>query len=250
MDNFFPSVPLFEYLKTKNIYAVGTIRPDRLGLPKPIDDKKMKRGDLNYQISDQGISFFKWKDNRSVHFLSNYHGNDTCKVQRRLKDGTKIDVTAPIVVKDYNEHMGGIDKAGMLRAIYDRDRKSKKWWHRLFHAMLEMAYVNSYIAYVEVRREKMSSLEYKRCITKGLLTKSKPQPKRKGRPKSNGDEQTFCAKKRRKGILSVSNDVRLENRGCHWPTFVSNRGRCEFCALKNIQSKPHSKCSSSNIFLC
>ncbi|GBO08988.1 hypothetical protein AVEN_23389-1 [Araneus ventricosus] len=72
----------------------------------------------------------------------------------------------------------------------------------------------------------MSSLEYKRCITKGLLTKSKPQPKRKGRPKSSGDEQTFCAKKRRKGNLSVSNDVRLENRGCHWPTFVSNRGRC------------------------
>ncbi|GBN96281.1 hypothetical protein AVEN_229382-1 [Araneus ventricosus] len=44
----------------------------------------------------------------------------------------------------------------------------------------------------------MSSLEYKRCITKGLLTKSKPQPKRKERPKSSGDEQTFCAKKRRK----------------------------------------------------
>ncbi|GBL82154.1 hypothetical protein AVEN_252351-1 [Araneus ventricosus] len=129
MDNFFSSVPLFEYLKTKNTYAVGTICPDRLGLPKLIDDKKNETRD---QISDQGISFFKWKDNRSVHFFSNYHGNDTCKVQRRLKDGTKIDVTAPIVVKDYNGHMGGIDKADMLLAIYDRDRKSKKWWHRLF----------------------------------------------------------------------------------------------------------------------
>lgn len=101
---FFSSVTLFEYLKTKNIYAVGI---DRLGLPKLIDDKKMKRGDLDYQISDQGISFVKWKGNRSVHFLSNYYGNDTCKFKRRLKDGTKIDVTAPIVVKDYNGHMGG-----------------------------------------------------------------------------------------------------------------------------------------------
>ncbi|KAF8768399.1 PiggyBac transposable element-derived protein like [Argiope bruennichi] len=146
--------------------------------------------------------------------------------------------------------MGGIDKADMLRAIYDRDRKSKKWWHRLFLAMLEMAYINSYIAYVEVRREKMSSVDYKRCITKGLLTKSKLQPKRKGRPKSNGGEQTFCAKKRIKGNLSVSNDVCLENRGYHWPTFVSSRGRCEFSALKNIQSKPRSKCSTCNIFLC
>ncbi|GBN84561.1 hypothetical protein AVEN_114116-1 [Araneus ventricosus] len=169
-----------------------------LGYPNLLMIKKIKGGELDYQISDQGISFFKWKDNRSVHFISNYYGNDTCKVQRRLKDGTKIDVTVPFVVKDYNGHMGGIDKADMLRAIYDRDRKSKKSWHRLFFAVLEMAYVNSYIAYVEVRREKMSSLEYKCCITKGLLTKSKPQPKRKGRPKSNGDEQTFCAEKEKK----------------------------------------------------
>lgn len=56
--------------------------------------------------------------------------------------------------------------------------------------------------------------------------------------------------KKRKGNLSVSNYVLLENRGCHWSTFVSNRGHCEFCALKNIQSKPHPKCSTSNIFLC
>ncbi|GBM18598.1 hypothetical protein AVEN_110270-1 [Araneus ventricosus] len=79
-----------------------------LGYPNLLMIKKMKPGDLDYQISDQGITFFKWKDNRSVHILSNYHGNDTCKVQRRLKDGTKIDVTTPIVVKDYNGHMGGI----------------------------------------------------------------------------------------------------------------------------------------------
>ncbi|GBN50872.1 hypothetical protein AVEN_265840-1 [Araneus ventricosus] len=86
----------------------------------------------------------------------------------------------------------------MLRAIYDRDRKSEKMVAQAFFAMVEMTYVNSYIAYVEVRREKMSSLEYERCITKGLLTKSKPQPKRKWRPKSSGDEQTFCAKKEKK----------------------------------------------------
>ncbi|GBN43811.1 hypothetical protein AVEN_77706-1 [Araneus ventricosus] len=172
MDNFFSSVPLFEYLKTKNIYAVGTIRPDRLGLPKLIDDKKMKRGDLDYQISDQGISFFKWKDNRFAHFLSNYHA----KSKGDSKMVPKLTLPHPLLLKTTMDTWGGIDKADMLRAIYYRDRKSKKWWHGLFFAMLEMAYVNSYIAYVEVRREKMS-LEYKRCITKGLLTKSKPQPK-------------------------------------------------------------------------
>ncbi|GBL89013.1 hypothetical protein AVEN_255169-1 [Araneus ventricosus] len=132
MDNFFSSVPLFKCLKTKNIYAVGTIRPDRLGLPKLIDDKKIKPGDLDYQISDQGISFFKWKDNRSVHFLSNYHGNDIFKVQRRLKDGTKIDVTVPIVVKDYNGHMGELIKPTCYVLFMIGTGNRKKWWHRLF----------------------------------------------------------------------------------------------------------------------
>ncbi|GFX51976.1 piggyBac transposable element-derived protein 3 [Trichonephila clavipes] len=44
MDNYLSSIPLFEYLKTKNIYAVGTVSNDRSGLPKLIDNKKMKRG--------------------------------------------------------------------------------------------------------------------------------------------------------------------------------------------------------------
>ncbi|GFT05533.1 DDE_Tnp_1_7 domain-containing protein [Nephila pilipes] len=94
------------------------------------------------RLSNQGISSFsKWRDNRHVYFLSNYHGNDTCVVQRRLKDGTKTDVTASTVVKDYNELMDGIDKTDMLRAIHDRNKKSKNWWFSF--AMLEMAYVNS-----------------------------------------------------------------------------------------------------------
>ncbi|GFY45444.1 DDE_Tnp_1_7 domain-containing protein [Trichonephila inaurata madagascariensis] len=79
-------------------------------------------------------------------------------------------------------------------------------------------------AYKELR-ENISSLEYRRCVTKGLFSKSKAQPKRKGRPKSNHNEQVFCANNRRKGNLSVSDDIRLENRGCHWPTFVSNQGQ-------------------------
>ncbi|GFY52185.1 DDE_Tnp_1_7 domain-containing protein [Trichonephila inaurata madagascariensis] len=90
--------------------------------------------------------------------------------------------------------------------------------------MLEMAYVNSYVAYKELR-ENIFSLEYRCCVTKGLFTKLKAQPKRERRPKSNNNEQIFCVKKKRKGNLSVSDSIRLENSGCHWPTFVSNRRR-------------------------
>ncbi|GFW77895.1 DDE_Tnp_1_7 domain-containing protein [Trichonephila clavipes] len=67
---------------------------DRSGLPKLIDDKRMKRGDFDYQISNQGVCIFKRKDNQPVYFFCNYHGHDTCVVERKLKDVPKIDVTA------------------------------------------------------------------------------------------------------------------------------------------------------------
>ncbi|GBN95617.1 hypothetical protein AVEN_206713-1 [Araneus ventricosus] len=85
----------------------------------------------------------------------------------------------------------------------------------------------------------MSSLEYKRCITKGILTK--PQPKRNGRPKSSGDEQTFCAKKRRKGNLSVSNDCKE-----YGPTFTVD----SYCAiLSTIQEKRSGTLSNDHMLL-
>lgn len=38
--------------------------------------------------------------------------------------------TAPRITINYNDHMGGIDKADMLRCFYDGNKK--KWWHRHF----------------------------------------------------------------------------------------------------------------------
>lgn len=111
MDNYFSSPLLFEQLKADSIYACGTVRSNQEGLPNLTSDKKMKRGNFYFRISDQGLFFVKWKDNRSVHFLSNYHENEECTVKRTLKDGKRIYVNALTVVQDYNEHMGGVDKA-------------------------------------------------------------------------------------------------------------------------------------------
>ena len=67
-------------------------------------------------------------------------------MSRSKKDGTKVDVSCPVVVSDYNKHMGGVDKADMLRALYGLDRRAMKWWHRIFWGILYIAFVNSYVA--------------------------------------------------------------------------------------------------------
>ncbi|GBO20200.1 Chimeric ERCC6-PGBD3 protein [Araneus ventricosus] len=80
MDIFFSSVELYEYLKSVSIYACGTVQSNRKGLPSLAVDKALKRGDFDCRITDQGLSYFKWKDNRCVFFLSNYHGTEVCKI--------------------------------------------------------------------------------------------------------------------------------------------------------------------------
>lgn len=167
-------------------------------------------------------------------------------VKRTQRNGEKLDISAPKVVQDYNKAMGGVDNSDMLRSFYEIDRKSKKWWYRLFFAMEEMALVNSSIVYKEMTGQNCRLLEYKRSVTQGLLTKGKVSKKR-GRPKS--DTPTI-SKKHRKGGLSVPDDVRLQNREVHWIDFVKERGRCELCATKKIESRPHSKCTTCKVFLC
>uniref|UniRef100_A0A0B6ZX71 PiggyBac transposable element-derived protein domain-containing protein n=1 Tax=Arion vulgaris TaxID=1028688 RepID=A0A0B6ZX71_9EUPU len=247
MDNYFTSVELFEHMKANKIFACGTVRSNRKHLPKLQEDKKLQRGDFDYSSTEQGITFFKWRDNKCVHLLSNYHGNEATTLSRQERNGTRKDVVAPAIVGDYNYSMGGVDKADMLRSLYDPDRKSKKWWHRLFFAMIEMAYVNAFVIYKEIHHES-TLLEFRRNLAMGLIAQGKIPVKKKGRPSiSTTPEQP---KKRRKNNFSVSKDIRRQNLGAHWPTFVQERGRCEMCSTKKIQSKPHSKCSFCNVFLC
>jgi len=66
-----------EYLFENNIYDCGTVRGIRKGLPiEQINENHMKRGYSEGRISTTNVSLIKWKDNRPIQFLSNYHDPD------------------------------------------------------------------------------------------------------------------------------------------------------------------------------
>ena len=246
-DNYFSSVPLVEYLKTENIFACGTIRSNRKYLPSNLTtDKVMNRGDFDYRVSSQEIVYFKWKDNKPVHIISNFHKTEKTKLLRRQRDGSRVEFPCPTAVKDYNAYMGGVDKADMLCSIYGLSRKSKKWWHRILFGALGRTLCNAYVVYKKHIDPSMNSLEFHCSIAQSLITLSKP-PK-VGQPLSTPSHGS--ATKRRKVSYSVPDSIRLQNIGVHCVTFVSERGRCEVCSKKRIQSRPHSKCYMCNVFLC
>lgn len=151
-------------------------------------------------------------------------------------------------MKDYNDFMGGVDHHDQLRATYGMDRRSKKWWHRLFWGMLEMVFVNSYVIYQDLNGN-IPLLEYRRLLVQGLQAKKElPTPTRGLFLKKTVKKPVN--KKRRGKYWSVSSETRFGNRGIHWPKFSTERGRCEVCSMEKIQSRPHSKCSHCGNFLC
>lgn len=249
-DNYFTSLTLLERLKTENTLACGTIRINRKGLPQNMtDDKKLKRGDSDYRISNTGLSVFKWKDTKCVWLASNYHGTETTSVLRKEKDGKRRDVTCPTVVDSYNSYMGGVDLADRLRTVYGIDRRCKKWWHRLFWAMLEIAFINSYVIFCkQFEQVSLPLIQFRRDVALGLLTYNGPS-KRSSNKRRSTDKSPVTSKRRGK-TYSVSKDMRLGNRGVHFPLFVETRGRCELCSMKKIQSRPYCKCRHCGVYLC
>ena len=85
---------------------------------------------------------------KGILFLSNHHDpNIISSVNRRQKNGTLEEITCPQPLADYNRNMAFVDKADMLKSTYEIDRKSKKWWHRIFFNFIYVAVVNSYILF-------------------------------------------------------------------------------------------------------
>ncbi|KAJ8886192.1 hypothetical protein PR048_012401 [Dryococelus australis] len=67
---------------------------------------------------DRDVGYFKWKDTKRVHLVSNFHGSEITIVKRKNRSGNSKNVGCPTVVADYNQHMGGVDHADRLRQLY------------------------------------------------------------------------------------------------------------------------------------
>lgn len=173
MDNFFTTYNLFKFLDTKNVYCCGTANLSRKNLPKNLEtEKKLKRGEFHWAVSTDDITCLVWKDKRAVTVLSNLaEPTSIVSVERKEKNGKKISVPCPKAIADYNSNMGYVDKFDHLKSMYEVDRKSKKWWHRIFFHFIDVTTVNAYIVYKDLEDEtppKMKLKDFRRDIIIGF----------------------------------------------------------------------------------
>lgn len=224
-----------EELLNDGIYGCGTVRANRKHLPiNQKEDKLFKKGDSEGRVSMTGVSWIKWKDNRCIQFLSNFHNPDhitLCK--RRNKDRSISQIRCPQVIFDYNKHMGYVDYADMLKSYYQIDRKSHKWWHRIFFHFLDVSLVNSFILFKDKSHGKTMTLkQFRLAVAAGLL----------GTPEST----TLKGKKQLKKVLNkFKPNIPLEQRysnACHMP-----QGGATTVALKKTHIGPNGSAAHAKL---
>ncbi|KAF9409727.1 hypothetical protein HW555_011017 [Spodoptera exigua] len=256
-DNVFNSYQLQIDLRDGQILACGTVNSNRKLLPKLKEDKDLQRGQHDYRISDTNVSILKWRDKRSVFILSNYHDpKNVGKVTRRERNGETVEISCPEAVIDYNSHMNFVDKFDQLKSCYDIDRKSHKWWHRIFFHFLDCSVVNSFLVYKELQSTSRPELEtltlknFRRSVYQGLLAPAYVNQRRHhsvDSPRSSGAPSSGPAViKRHKP--TVADEIRLESNR-HQPERSTSR-RCAKCSTSNTPVRTVWKCKTCNVPLC
>ncbi|CAH0730745.1 unnamed protein product, partial [Brenthis ino] len=235
-DNFFSSLELIYHLRnTYGIFSLGTMRTNRLRsatskLKSDKDLKSLGRGSFSQTVCNKTkLSLLKWNDNKCVILASSYaDAYPTTKVKRYCKiNKRKIDVDYPNIVKHYNAHMGGVDLADMLIALYRTEMKSRRWYLSIFSQLLDICVNNAWLMYrrdsTRKRIKKVKTLkEFRLEIYRALLQKGKNVDTTT--IKDLIPEEKIKNPKRPRPV----DDIKYDNVD-HFPEHGKEYGRCAYC---------------------
>jgi hypothetical protein len=166
-DNYYTSVSLSDELYKRGFYHVGTTRTNRLGWPKTFSFKfksrprSVQRG--AYRIAQNKsiphLLAVSWCDARTVNFLASGCSTEPTVLQRKEKDGTRVNVGCPQLVADYTTGMAGVDQHDQLRLHRYSIQKSVrmlKYYKSIFLGIVDMAIVNGFIIHRLHKKEETS----------------------------------------------------------------------------------------------
>ena len=155
-DNLFSSPRLFHDLMADGIWAIGTCKTNRCGLPAELARHKGqlgRRGSLVIKIHrHRQMTAILWHDSDVLGMLST--GADAwtpnLNVLRRERGKmNKMVVPSTPIHLEYQEFMRGVDVTDQLRGTYSIQLRSHKWWQKVFCFVFDQSIINMYILYIE-----------------------------------------------------------------------------------------------------
>ena len=124
-NSWYSSISLIHKPTNKGFRVVTTLRKNAKNLPNKED---LENSSKHYAFSNENNCFIKlYKDKKDVYFASNFKEN--------IED-----------IKDYyNEKNRGVDIMDHYISYYNIERRSIKWWKKIFFFGIEVCINNSYI---------------------------------------------------------------------------------------------------------
>ena len=130
-----------------------------------------------YRNQSQDTLVVQWNDKRPVTMISTYcSANEPVIISR--KNGETAE--KPSIVALYQQQMSGVDLHDQLNGYYNcGDRKTLKWWKKVFLWGFEVALVNSFILYSEYHKT-LNPIDYStnlKTFRKQLVARLIPWPR-------------------------------------------------------------------------
>ena len=150
-DNYYSSGPLLDSLaKNYSIYVAATIKRNAKGFPESLKGLSVQKGEfVSRTVGD--VCYTLFSDHKDVCFVTNaFPEHLESPVPRLQKDGVLHRQYVPALLPAYNKFMCGVDRSNQLGRTYDFDRKSVRFWKRLYYKFFHFAVNNAYILYKRI----------------------------------------------------------------------------------------------------
>jgi len=230
-DRFFTSVKL---IHTLPFSAVGTVIKSRKNVPKFA--KELDKGESEFLVTSSGVVASRWIDSKEVVVISNCSLPETTSINRKQKDGTRKQFQCPNAIALYNDIMGGVDLSDQKVNVYDFNRKSTKWWKKVFYKIKMSAAINAHILY-QAKTKKSSLLKFLVNLAEQLVLTGRKTARVKRKTNSIAGPRS----KRAKEFFNVGDHLPVESRG---------RRRCARCAQTKTDRRTKFICAACQVPLC
>ena len=159
-------------MSDRKTYITGSLRADRKHQPEAVSKKKLKKGEMVFQSSDD-ITITKWKDKRDVRMITNAFVPEIVETVNRY--GKTKD--KPNVVDAYNQNMFGIDRSDQMLSYHSGLRKTIRWYKKVGVHIMEILLANAFYLYFKLTPSpKVKSMrKFNECVIRNLIGKPKPK---------------------------------------------------------------------------
>lgn len=294
MDNYFTTGNVIKATRERGVGMVGTAR-HRSGWP-PKEMRKIGVGNGEQAEEDNRFNTLhlmndrnnyliaRWVDNAGVNMVSTVHTGYETIVRHRKKprpnqfNRRHVDLVwasqavAPIeipgIIDDYNNWMGGVDRADQLIQSYRHKLQCRRTWMPIFFHCLDIIRINSYT----IAKSKDASLTHKSFVLDWITAINQRAEFeayiRTRRTVANfhsppGKTKNPSTKRQR----VVAKDPQLPlyrfdgKQSDHVPVITSNQQLCRYCCYLRARAKkegkpippvarPSRKCFTCNDYLC